>query len=414
MRQPLKFCRYDYAAFSAFATYSLCSLAIPLMIVSIGRSLDFPLDDGGMGAGGVLHMVRSIFMISTLLVCGIIAGKLGKRLSIGVSLLLCGSGIACCAFATEYWMLIPCLIVAGLGEGICEGLATPFLQDLHPDEPERYVNIGHSFWSVGIFAAVMGVGGLISLGVNWRWVLVFMGALTLCAGALFLWKENPQKKYPESGGNVDFAEVWKNTVFIVKKPHFWICSAGMFFGAGAEFGLTFWAAAFIELTFRTSTFVAGLGTGAIAAGMFLGRNYFGFIAKPENLKKILLYSGAATIPLTFTLSFLEPGVMPQGVLYMVLFALLFLCGIGVAPYWPTMQVFGVNRLKDCDSTLLYVYFSTMGIPGCGFFSWLMGAVGDRYGLKGTIMVVPLCLAVFVAIVLYECWMTSGSDQDSKR
>ena len=79
-----------------------------------------------------------------------------------------------------------------------------------------------------------------------------------------------------------------------------------------------------------------------------------------------------------------------------------------------MQVFGVNRLKDCDSTLLYVYFSTMGIPGCGFFSWLMGAVGDRYGLKGTIMVVPLCLAVFVAIVLYECWMTSGSDQDSKR
>ena len=28
--------------------------------------------------------------------------------------------------------------------------------------------------------------------------------------------------------------------------------------------------------------------------------------------------------------------------------------------------------------------------------------------------IAACLAVFVAIVLYECWMTSGSDQDSKR
>ena len=46
----------------------------------------------------------------------------------------------------------------------------------------------------------------------------------------------------------------------------------------------------------------------------------------------------------------------------------------------------------------------MGIPGCGVFSWLMGFVGDIYGLKGTILVVPICLVVFSGIVYYECWL----------
>ena len=403
MREPLKFCRYDYAAFSAFTTYSLCSLVIPLLIVAMGKSLNFPLDDGGMAAGGVLHTVRSSFMLITLLLCGLVGAKFGKRISIGVSLLLCGCGIVACTFSTAYWMLIPCLIFAGLGEGVCEGLLTPFVQDLHPKSPERYVNFSHSFWSVGIVAAVVGVGGLLTLGASWRTVLFVSGMLTVGAGILFLWKENPQKRYPESGQALDLKLLYDQSLQIVKEPHFWLCSLAMFFGAGAEFGLTFWAAAFIELTFKTSTFVAGLGTGTIAAGMFLGRTYFGYIAKPGNLKKILLYSSTATIPLTLLLAMMKPGIMPNGLLFPLLFVLLFLCGIGISPYWPTMQVFGVNRLKNCDTTLLYIYFSAMGVPGCGIFSWLMGVAGDIFGLAGTILVVPACLVIYAVIIYFECW-----------
>ncbi|MBR7103834.1 MAG: MFS transporter [Lentisphaeria bacterium] len=407
MSRSLKFGRYDYAAFGAFTTYSVCSLVIPLLLVPMGKSLDFPLDAGGMGAGGVLHAVRSAFMILTLLCCGVIAGRLGKRISIGLSLLLCGLGITGCAFTAAYWMLLPCLILAGLGEGVCEGLLTPFIQDLHPKAPERYVNIGHSFWSVGIVVAVIGIGGLVTLGAGWRFVLAAAGLATVAAAMAFLWKENKNCRYPETGQGVDGRTVMRQTKEIICEPHFWLCSAAMFFGAGAEFGLTFWAAAFIELTFETGTFVAGLGTGAIAAGMFCGRTFFGYIAKPGNLKKILLYTSLGTIPLTFCLALLKPGVMPGCVLFPLLFVLLFLCGIGVAPYWPTMQVFGVNRLKNCDSTMLYIYFSAMGIPGCGIFSWLMGVAGDTFGATGTILVVPACLIIYVFIIYCECWRKSG-------
>jgi hypothetical protein len=182
----------------------------------------------------------------------------------------------------------------------------------------------------------------------------------------------------------------------------------MFFGAGAEFGLTFWSAAYIELTFHTSVFTAGLGTGAIAAGMFIGRTGFGYIAKPENLRYINLYAAAATIPLTLVLAILQPGILPGWATFVLLFILLFLAGIGIAPYWPTTQVYGVQKLNRCDSTLLYIYFSAFGLPGCGFFSWFMGYAGDNFGLKGTILVVPVSLAFFILFTLWEAWFSKDA------
>ena len=177
--------------------------------------------------------------------------------------------------------------------------------------------------------------------------------------------------------------------------------------------MAFWAAAYIELNFQTSAFVASLGTGAIAIGMFLGRAAFGYYAKPERLKWFLLLAGTGTIPVTLLLAYLSPGVMPGWLLFPLIFVLRFLAGIGIAPYWPTTQVYGVANLPNCDSTLLYVYYSLMGIPGCGFFSYLMGAIGDRFGLKGTILVVPACLVIFCSIIFYECRIRAKKDHASK-
>jgi len=394
----LRFGYGDYAAFAAFTVYSVCSLLIPLALAAMGRSLGFPLEKGGMSSGGFLHAVRSAFMIVTLLLCGFLALRPGKRLSLGISLLCCGTGILCCACAPSYSLLIPGLILAGLGEGVSEGLLTPFIQDLHPAAPERYVNIGHAFWSVGIIAAVLGAGGLLGLGVNWRIVLAAAGLAACLAAWLFLRCRGPEGPAP---GRFDLQNHLLRLRAIAAEPDFWLCCAGMFFGAGAEFGLTFWSAAFLELTFGTGAFTSGLGTGAIAAGMFCGRTGFGYIARPGNLCKILLSAAGGTIPLTVALAFLRPGVLPGPVLFPLLFFLLFLCGVGIAPYWPTLQVFGVGKLRHCDPTLLYILFSATGIPGCGFFAWLMGKAGDSFGTAGTILVVPACLVFFIAVVLIE-------------
>ena len=85
-KAPLRFGRYDIAAFAAFTAYAVCSFSIPLTLVGIGNSLGFPLDRGGMGAGGVLHFARSLAMIASLLCCGLVAARFGKRFTMGGSM----------------------------------------------------------------------------------------------------------------------------------------------------------------------------------------------------------------------------------------------------------------------------------------------------------------------------------------
>lgn len=411
-RKTLQFGRYDYAAFTGSICFALCSLSIPLMIVEIGDALAFPLDRGGMAAGGFLHLFRSVAMVAALLLCGNIAGRIGKRRSMGGSLLCMGAGTLLCAFAPQYWMLIPWLLIAGFGEGICEGIATPFVQDLHPDAPERYVNIAHSFWSIGIAVVVVVVGGLWTLGAGWRAILAGIGIVTLLASALFLWRENPRRKYPEAAGGAGFREIAHHALEIARVPRFWLCSLAMFFGAGAEFGLTFWSAAYVQLNFQTGAWVAGLGTGAVAFGMFLGRSGFGFFARPDYIRYVLLGSALCTIPVTLLLALLKPGILPPALGFPTLFLLLILAGTGVATFWPSVQVYGVKTMPELDSTMLYICFSALGIPGCGIFTLLMGVIGDRYGLRGGILVIPVCLALFAAVIFLECWVFAKRRKNS--
>ena len=171
MREKLRFGRYDYAGYFAFIVYAMCSLAIPLVLVAMGKALNFPLEDGGMAAGGLLHLFRSMALFIALLFCGMIGGRIGKRRTMGAAMLLMGTGIFFCSLSPVYLLLIPFLLIVGFGEGLCEGMATPFVQDLHRDAPERYVNIAHSMWSVGIFFCVIITGTLLTVGVSWRSIL---------------------------------------------------------------------------------------------------------------------------------------------------------------------------------------------------------------------------------------------------
>ena len=146
--RKMKFGRYDYAAFSCFTGYACCSVVVPVVLIELARSLNFPLTDGGMGAGGALQLGRSIPMVFAMLFCGFAAGRWGKVPTLGVSLLIMAAGIMLASAAPAYGLLFLAVAIAGLGEGVIEGLATPVVQDLHEhEEPGRYINFAHSFWS---------------------------------------------------------------------------------------------------------------------------------------------------------------------------------------------------------------------------------------------------------------------------
>lgn len=400
----MTFGRYDYATFGTFIAYAAGSVIVPVALVSLARDLGFPLESGGMSAAGALHLGRTATMVATLLLCGFAAGRWGKRRIFGLAVALVGLAIALCASAPSYGVLFLALVLAGCGEGVIEGIATPFVQGLHPDEPGRYINFSHSFWSVGVLVTVLFAGGLISLGISWRLLIGVVSALSLVAAAMLLLPESPSCRYPERPDPTRMGETWGQAMAICRNRSFWLFFAAMFVAGGGEFCLTFWCASYIRLNFVDSAWAGGIGTACFAGGMVLGRSGWGYLIKQHQLKYLIFWSAIAGALITLPVPWL-------GNLY-VLFAFLFLAGIATAPMWPSVQSYCADRIPGSDTTMLFILLSSAGVPGCGFFTWLMGCVGNQAGdLSVAFYLVPGCYLTLAALIGYEWWGSAVKEKN---
>ena len=400
----MTFGRYDYALFNSFITFAAGSVVVPVALVSLARDLGFSLESGGMTAGGALHLGRTIPMVMAMLLCGFAAGRWGKRRTFGTAVALMGVGLALCALAPRYGILFLALVVAGFGEGVIEGLSTPFVQDLHPEEPGRYINFTHSFWSIGILVTVLFSGGLISLGVSWRLLIGVVAIMSMIAAVMLLLPESPtcQYKFPEHPEPIHWKTTWGQAMVICRSRGFWLFFTAMFVAGGGEFCLTFWCASFIQLNFMDSAWAGGIGTACFAGGMVLGRTGWGYLIKQHQLKHLIIWSALAGALLTLSFPRLSN-------LY-VLCGLLLLAGIATAPFWPSLQSYCADRLPEADTTMLFILLACAGIPGCGVFTWLMGYIGNQTGnLSMAFYLVPACYLTLAMLVGYD-WWKSASEQ----
>lgn len=397
------FGRFDYAAFISFFGYASGSVVVPVALVSLARELDFSLETGGMSAGGALHFGRTIPIVAAMLMCGFAAGRWGKRRTFGCAALLMGGGMGLCALAPGYVPLLLALMVAGIGEGVIEGLATPFVQDLHTDEPGRYINFAHAFWSIGVLVTVLVSGVLLSIGVSWRIMIGAVALLALVPAAILLLPSRSGSVYPEHPEPLRWQTVLSNATAIMRLPRFWLFFAAMFVAGGGEFCLTFWSASYIQLNFTPAPWAGGVGTACFAAGMVVGRTGWGYLIKQHQLRTLLIASGLAGALITVSFPALTD--------VRLFFGLLFLAGIATAPFWPTVQSYCADRLPGVDTTMLFVLLSCAGIPGCGFFTWLMGYIGDQSGeLRRAFYLVPGCFLTLTGLICADWYCLKRSER----
>lgn len=397
----LVFGRYDYAACATFFMYSMCSVIIPMSLVPLAIDLNFPLEDGGMALGGALQLGRSIPMVAAMVFCGFASGIWGKRRTLGVSILCMAAGIMIAAVAPGYGILFLALAVSGLGEGVIEGLATPLVQDIHPVDSGRYLNISHSFWSLGVVGVTLVAGGLLFAGVSWRYIVFVVGLLAIVPTLILLWPD-PAKTYPDHEDKSHWREVIQNTKDIVTVKRFWLFFAAMFFAGGAEFCLTFWCASFIQIEYGGAAWAAGAGTAIFSAGMFAARIVSGYLVSQNGLKSLMLVLTAMGAVVGCFFPFLNSLAL--------LFALLFIAGFACGPLWPSIQSDGERRVEG-DNTMMMILFSCAGVPGSGVFATLIGVAGDHVGLRTSFFLVPVCLLIVFALLGWD-WLAERREKTS--
>ena len=381
--------RIENAGMATMFLFAASANIIPVSLVRISRDIGFSLTQAGF-----ISFLGSWLQFGILLTSGILASFFGKLRLIRFALIGVALGLGLMAGSSVYLIFLTFALVMFLGHGILEALLTPLVEDLHPGDQGTHMNLLHAFWPMGVLVSVLGVGELLTRGVDWRTIFLILGGLTLILALL----------QPSSRGVVlppsrrDFPHLME----ILKTPHFWFMGAGMFFAGGSEAGFAFWSASYVQLHFDALPRAGAFGAGSFALGMAVGRIFTSRVSGRHGLRKIL--EAAALL-----------GVALGGFFFLInelllLYGYMVIMGMIIAPLWPSIQSYAAKR-NPLDPTMLMILLSCFGVVGYSSATLLMGFLGDIYGIRFSFLVVPLYLfALFLAIYLAGTRFVEGKNR----
>lgn len=367
----------DSAAAMGFLAYAATSTITPICLVILAREMQFTL-----AAAGWLEVARSGLAIVIMLASGFLAGRFGKVRSLGWAGLTLGAGMLVYALAPGYGVVVLALAILGLGAGVMDALVNPLICELHPQDSGRYLNFINAFWSVGVLATMLITGDLLSREVSWRLLAAAAGVVALFSGYLFFRRQNTKPR----DDNLRLRQVWSHKREVLRQRGFWLFFFALFLGGAAEGGFTFWSASLIQLEYGGSPRAGGAGVAFFACGMIVARIGWAVVIPQARLWHLL--AGSCLLGLPVSLAVPLAGSLAAA------FALLFLAGVASAALWPSIQSYAAERLP-VDATALFILLSCGGIPGFAFSAWLMGWVGETYGLRASFW----CLTPFYAGLL---------------
>jgi fucose permease len=377
MRDKLRFHPLDFASAFGFIVYSASATVTPACLVILSRELNFSLFQGGL-----IELVRGILIIFILLFSAFIAEWLGKARALGLACLVVGVGFLGYAVSPNFYVVLLFVVLLGLGGGVVEALINPLVEELHPKDSGRYLNIANGFWSVGVLLAVLVASELLTQEVSWRLIFVGVSVSSFVAGVLFLWLRRtggPRQRQSMAG-------VLREKTAILSSKSFWIFTGLMTCAGAIEGAFFFWSATLVQVQFDGSPRMGGYALALFALGMMLARFLWGIVIPQSQLPGLICWSAVGTLVLGITFVFVQSigGI----------FVLLFLHGVAVACFWPSLQSYAVSRM-NFSATPVFILLSCGGIAGFALASWVLGLVGEVVGLRESLILVP----VFAALLL---------------
>lgn len=373
----------DVACCAAMAIYAITVVVTPVCLLEMAEEFGV-----GLSGGGGLELARTLLLLAMLLACGHVAARFGKVRSLAFACWTVVAGLLLLSVAGDYTQAVLCFMLIGLGSGVLEALINPLVQDLHPVNSGKALNTTNAFFSIGVLVGALSAGELLTRGASWR--TIFQGLALAAAALAVLFHAGRRTPLPGSSAG------WSHVADILMRPRFWWLGLSMLCAGATESAFTFWSASYTRLQFHASPRAGAVATALFAGGMAVGRLLTGHVATHDMLRRVILLSACGGMLVSIAVFLVESAALFYGVL---LFA-----GLSVACFWPSIQAFAAQELP-VDSTLLFILLSCFGIPGFGLAGWVMGLVGDRWGLGASFMLVPGLFALLAAAILAEQWVS---------
>jgi fucose permease len=337
-----------------------------------------------MTTAGMLHYGPMIAIAIGGIMLGFLADKLGRKPTIILGLSLFAFNSYLFVAGNDFWFFLTLLLVSGLAIGIFKTGALALIGDISTSTKAHTstMNIVEGFFGVGAIMGTFLVSYLISAGIEWKYLYIVAGTLSMLLISIALIVKYPKsKKVDEEPINL------ARTMKMLKDPYALGFSSAAFLYVAVESAIYVWMPTLLMNYTGNIAFVATYSLSIFfilrAAGRFLG----GYIFRKFEWGSALLFFCTA-IFLCFLIT-LVGGVSAAVIL-------LPLSGLFMSVVYPTINSKGISCFPKTQHGAVAGVILFFTAAGAALGPLSMGAVSDAF--HGDVMYGFLLATIFAGLL----------------
>lgn len=359
-----------------FVCACLCLLTFGIVFTMVGTVLISVMERFGIdkASGGALLLLMTFGVLLGALIFGPVVDRRGYKAMLLGSTALIIVGLEGVAFAPSIGWLRAAVFLIGFAGGIINGGANSLVSDISGDERGPRLNLLGVFFGVGAMGVPFVIGMLTSR-FGHASLIAGIGALVLVPLAVIATITFPPPKQAQGFPIADAGR-------LLRDPLMLLMGLMLFLESGLELTVGGWTATFVTEELAVSERSALIVLSLYWAGMMLARLAVGTVLSRVSPFRILY--GCLAIALAGAALLLTTRSVPLAALGV------FSLGVGFAAMFPTVLGFVGTRFAALSGTAFSAAI-TMALLGGMSLPYSAGVLGERFGMRGSLLIVPAAL-----------------------
>lgn len=367
-----------------FAAACLGMFAFGIVLMTLGSILPSLIDRFALDktqAGLLVSLQLAAILVGSLLM-GPVADRYGFKAMLAGSCAVALVGLEGIAFAPSYAWLVPAIVATGIGGGIINGGTNAVVADISEGGRSAGLSLLGVAFGVGAVGVPLMLAGLLDR-FSYSTLLAAATLTLLLPVALTGAIAFPPAKQPQ-GFPI------RKAAALIREPLLWLLGLMLFLESGMENTVGGWTSTYFKENLGLQGQQALLVLALFPLGMTLMRLVLGTALKDVRPARLLVgciclaFLGALLLLLSRTTT---PGATG-----------IFLLGAGMAAGFPVILSFVGDRYAALTGTAFSLVL-VMALTGGSLLPGVTGALGERYGLRPSLVLVPLALLLQLALLV---------------
>jgi len=360
-------------------------LVFGIVVTTLGAVLPSIIQRLGLDrteAGSLLSLMTLGILVGSL-VFGPVVDRRGYRGMLVAAVVLIALGLEGIAFAQSMAPLAVSAVVIGFGGGVMNGGTTALVADISAEGRAAALSYLGVFFGIGAFGVPF-VLGLLSERFSDTGVVAGIGGLVALVLAYYATIRFPEPKQPQGFP-------LRHAAALLRDPVLVLLGIVLFFESGMEITVGGWTATYVNQELGLSSQRALYLLSLYWLGMTGGRFLSGWLLTRVSTVAVLLsFLGVAFVGALTLIGARTTAAAGVGTL---------LAGAGFAAVFPVILGYVGDRYERLSGTAIGVAL-VMALMGGTTMPYVAGALGDAFGLRQSLAVVPagiVCVTIVFGI-----------------